>query len=65
MIINWLDMAPNLTPMDNVRAALLNALVEGMTLHDVWLMAEHAKTTDDLDRAVNVLANTLPQSSGF
>jgi len=52
----------HLTSMDYTRAALLNALHEGMTLQDVYAMAEHAQTPQSFDRAVNVLANTVERT---
>ena len=45
----------NLSSMDWVRAALANAQAEGLTIDDVLAMAEHAKTTEAFDRAVNEL----------
>ena len=48
-----------LTAMDYVRAAIVNAIVENMDIQDLWAMAEHAKTPEDFDRAVNELAQTV------
>lgn len=45
----------NLSPMDWVRAALVNADVEGLSLQDVKAMAEHASTPERFDSAVNEL----------
>lgn len=45
----------DVTAMSWVRAALTNALVEGLTLEDLAMMAEHAHTPEDFDRAVNEL----------
>jgi hypothetical protein len=50
----------DLTPMDYVRAALANAMIEGMTAEDLFFMAMHAQTARDFDDAVNMLANTMP-----
>jgi hypothetical protein len=41
--------------MDWIRAAIANAQNEGLTLQDIATMAEHAKTPQDFDRAVNEL----------
>lgn len=49
--------------MDMVRAAIINALIEDMTLEDLWFCAEHAKTPDDFDDAVNLLTYTRPYTS--
>ena len=48
--------------MDYVRAALLNAAVEGMTIQDLYAMAEHATTCESFDRAVNTLSDAMPFS---
>lgn len=48
----------HITAMDYTRAAILNALHEGMTLDDLWRASEHAATPQDFDRAVNTLAQT-------
>ena len=48
------------SPMDNVRAAIINALIEDMSLEDLWYCSEHADTTEDLDAAVNLLTYTMP-----
>lgn len=45
----------NLTAMDYVRAAIANARAEGLSLADLAAMAEHAKTVQAFDRAVNDL----------
>lgn len=47
-------------PMDNVRAATINALIEDMSLEDLWYCSEHADTTEDFDAAVNLLTYTMP-----
>ena len=47
--------------MDYVRAAICNAIVENMDIQDLWAMAEHAKTPEDFDRAVNELTETMPR----
>ena len=48
------------SPMDNVRAAIINALIEDMSLEDLWWCSEHADTTEDFDAAVNLLTYTMP-----
>ena len=48
--------------MDWVRAAIANALIEDMTVLDLYEMAEHAETAESFDDAVNILSNTIPQS---
>jgi len=45
----------DLTAMSWVRAALTNALVEGLEIEDVAMMAEHADTPQAFDEAVNEL----------
>lgn len=45
--------------MDWVRSALLNAVIEDMTVRDLLEMAAHARTTQEFDNAVNVLAQTV------
>jgi hypothetical protein len=49
------DIYPRLSSMDWVRSALANAAIEGLALSDVVEMAEHAKTPQLFDRAVNEL----------
>lgn len=44
-----------LTPMDHVRAALYNAAASGLTFADLVEAAIHADTTQDFDRAINML----------
>ena len=48
------------SPMDNVRAAIINALIEDMSLEDLWYCSEHADTTEDFDASVNLLTYTMP-----
>jgi len=48
------------TEMDWFRAALDNAQAEGMTIDDLQAMAQHARTAQEFDTAVNVLTNTMP-----
>lgn len=48
----------DLTPMCWVRAAILNAHVEGLTVLDLMAMAENAKTPQSFDNAVNELIRT-------
>lgn len=45
--------------MDWVRAALLNAKVEHLTIDDLIAMAEHARTPRKFDAAVNELIRTM------
>lgn len=45
----------HLKPMDYTRAAIANALAEGMTLTDLWAAAEHAQTPQAFDEALNML----------
>lgn len=45
----------NLTAMEWVKAALANGLAEGLSLQDVAAMAEHARTPERFDFAVNEL----------
>lgn len=45
----------HLTAMDWCRAALANAHAEGLSLQDVIAMAEHARTPERFDFAVNEL----------
>lgn len=47
--------------MDMVRGAIINALIEDMSLEDLWFCAEHAETPDAFDDAVNLLTYTLPE----
>ncbi len=53
----------NLTPMDSVRAAIINAMLEDMTVIDLWMCAEHAETSEDFDTAVNELAQAVPSET--
>ena len=46
---------PSISPMDHVRAALYNAAASGLTFADVVEASLHAHTTEDFDRAVNIL----------
>jgi len=46
----------NLSDMDWVRAALSNAVIEGLTLNDVAECARHAASPERFDSAVNELA---------
>lgn len=41
--------------MDWIREAIRNAHTEGLTIQDLAAMAEHAKTPQDFDTAVNEL----------
>lgn len=52
-----------ITDMDYVRAAIANAMVEGMTLDDLWACAEHAADGDAFDDAVNTLAQMVERDS--
>jgi hypothetical protein len=51
----------DITPIEYVRAALCNAIAEGMDIYDVYLMAEHAQTCERFDAAVNELASASPE----
>ena len=51
-----------LTPMDYVRAAICNAIAEGMSLNDLFAMAQHARTCERFDAAVNELASASPET---
>ena len=48
------------TEMDWVRAAIMNAHVEGMTVEDLLQMVANAETGEDFDEAVNLLTYTMP-----
>jgi hypothetical protein len=48
------------TEMDWVRAAIANALIEEMTVFDLYEMAQHAETVESFEDAVNILSNTMP-----
>lgn len=48
------------TPMDWIRAAICNGIVEGMDILDLWACAENAETPEAFDKAVNELAAMLP-----
>ena len=50
----------DLAPMDYVRGALCNAIAEGLTVRDLYAMAEHAETCERFDNAVNELASASP-----
>ena len=47
-----------LTDMDYVRGAIANAMLEEMTLSDLWECAAYARDTEAFDEAVNLLAQT-------
>ena len=47
-----------LTDMDYVRGAIVNAMLEEMTLSDLWECAANAQDTESFDNAVNILAQT-------
>lgn len=49
-----------LQPMDYVRAAIAQAMVENLTLDDLWRCAEHADTPETFDAAVNLLVTMGP-----
>lgn len=51
----------NLTPMAYVRGAIVNAMLEDMSLEDLFAAAEHAETCEAFDEAVNILAQTVPE----
>ena len=46
-----------ITDMDYVRAAIANALAEGLSITDVWKAAEMAEAAEDFDDAVNLLVS--------
>jgi len=46
--------------MDLIRGAIAQAIVENLTLHDLWLCAEHAASTQGFSDAVNELAHMQP-----
>lgn len=46
-----------ITDMDYVRAAIANALAEGVSINDLWKAAELAETAEDFDDAVNLLVS--------
>ena len=48
------------TEMDWVRAAIMNAHAEGMTVEDLLQMVANAETGEDFDEAVNLLTYTMP-----
>lgn len=50
-----------LTIIDHVKGTIALAIVEGLTLDDLWLCIEHAENIEAFDNAVNILANTMPQ----
>jgi len=50
----------DLTPMDYVRATLANAILEGMDVNDLIEVSLDARTTEDWEEAVNLLAQTMP-----
>lgn len=50
----------DLPPIEWVRGAIYNALIEGMTVEDLWRMAEHAASCEAFDDAVNELSVTSP-----
>lgn len=52
-----------LTQMDWVRAALWNAHNSGLSLFDVIRVSEHAATSEEMDDAVNMLANATPEET--
>ena len=53
----------DLDAMTYIRAAIANALVEDMTIKDLWAMAEYAPTPQSFDAAVNTLAQTITQNN--
>lgn len=50
----------NLSPMAYVRGAIVNAMLEDMTLEELFAAAEYAETCEAFDNAVNELAQTMP-----
>tara|TARA_R110000851_G_scaffold24597_2_gene71107 strand:+ start:207 stop:374 length:168 start_codon:yes stop_codon:yes gene_type:complete len=53
-------MMNDFTEMDWVRAAIVNAYEEGMTVEDLLQMVANAETGEDFDEAVNLLTYTMP-----
>lgn len=51
----------NLTDMDLLRGAIVNAMMEDMTVTDLWAAAEYAESVAAFERAVNELAQTMPE----
>lgn len=51
-----------LTAMDYVRGALANGILEDMTIDDLLEVALDARTVEDWEEAVNLLAQTQPAS---
>ena len=51
-----------LTAMDFVRAALANGILEDMTIDDLLEVALEARSVEDWEEAVNLLAQTQPTS---
>jgi len=49
----------SLSEMDYVRGAIVNAMLEDMTLEDLFACVEHAKTAKDFDTAINLLAQMV------
>ena len=46
-----------LTPMDYLRAALAQAMAEGMDLREVWAAAEATETVEQFDQAITAIAD--------
>ena len=51
-----------LTAMDYVRSALANGILEDMTIDDLIEVALEARSVEDWEEAVNLLAQTQPAS---
>lgn len=49
----------DLDAMDYVRGAIANAMVEDMSLQDIWACAEHAQSPQSFDDAINELAGMM------
>ena len=54
-----------LVETDYLRAGIANAMIEGMTVRDLWECAQYAETMDDFDAAVNMLAQTVPTAEAL
>lgn len=45
-----------ITEIDWFRAAIANAMVEDMTVYEIWECLENAKDAEAFDRAINLMA---------
>ena len=51
-----------LSNMDYFKAAIINAVVEDLTVTDLWACVEHAQSAKDFDTAVNELIHITPEA---